>query len=181
MRHAPPAVRHPVNRPAAGAAPAALASLAAVAAVAAWTLQAPAFDLRQAAAGAACAAAAAWAFLDWCTAPRGWLAWDGASWSWHPRSAAAEAPGAAEAGTAGGCGVRPTLHLDLQALLLLRLRAVADDGAPCPRWLWLERGASPATWHDLRRAVLHAAGPADAARPLPTDARADPSVGRRAP
>ncbi|HSV58345.1 MAG TPA: hypothetical protein VLJ19_05545 [Variovorax sp.] len=76
------------------------------------------------------------------------LQWDGQQWSC--------------AGSWQLTGASASVHLDLQSLLLVRLHAPGQAAA----WLWLERGAFPARWLDLRRA-LHAAAPA---RPAPTGA-----------
>ena len=44
--------------------------------------------------------------------------------------------------------VEATVALDLQSLLLVRLR-----GAGASQWYWVERRADPARWLDLRRAL----------------------------
>jgi len=162
MRYAPPPVQYPAGRPVAGAAPGVLAGLACASACAAWAWQAPVFDWRLVAGAAVCALAIAWAFADWRAAPRGWLAWNGVHWHWRHRDAASVDSGAHGHGTSGesslaGASVQVALHLDFQAVMLVRLQPAepSTDGA-CPRWLWLERRQSPNAWADLRRAVLHA-------------------------
>jgi len=65
------------------------------------------------------------------------LRWDGQHWSTEGPRALAQAAA--------------TVHLDLQSLLLVRLRAPERPA----QWLWLDRSTFPARWLDLRRA-LHA-------------------------
>ncbi|AMM25539.1 hypothetical protein [Variovorax sp. PAMC 28711] len=52
--------------------------------------------------------------------------------------------------------------LDFQVLLLVRL----DVPRASARWLWLERRAQPAIWHDVRRA-LYSRAPSAVERALP--------------
>ena len=77
-------------------------------------------------------------YTGWKNSPVGQLAWDGQSWRW-------ESPGY-QTGVA-----EQTLSVvaDFQNLLMLRL----ENQAKARLWLWTERGASPARWMDLRRAV----------------------------
>lgn len=77
------------------------------------------------------------ALKGWRSLRPGHLAWDGNDWHW------------AEAGQSPGAGCRLHACLDLQRVLLLRLR----DAHGAARWIWLERSADPARWDDLRRAV----------------------------
>lgn len=82
----------------------------------------------------------AWQF--WHSHPVGVLRWDGRAW---------QGPGSAEP-------ARLEVHLDLQHRLLARL--VATQGPHRASWLWLEAGADPPRWADLRRAVYSRAAPA---------------------
>ena len=70
--------------------------------------------------------------------PVGQLAWDGQVWRW-------EGPGY----QAGVAEYELSVALDLQNLMLLRI----ENQAHAKLWLWVERRAFPARWHDLRRAV----------------------------
>lgn len=88
----------------------------------------------------------------------GVLSWDGSTWHWWP-----DAPRAAPAGSIGACEVLPEVALDLQGLILLRLRRQAEtppDGTtPWGRrahqgwWLWLTPAGDPGRWLTFRRAL----------------------------
>jgi hypothetical protein len=109
--------------------------------VAAWQWQVQASPARVFAAVAIVAAAGVFAARKWLRTPQGLLAWDGLGWTWTVVS--------------GACAGEPEVVLDAQRVLLLRWR-----GAEGPiQWLWLERGAQPARWDDLRRAVYSRASP----------------------
>ncbi|RYZ04637.1 MAG: hypothetical protein EOO24_12875 [Comamonadaceae bacterium] len=136
--HAAPSVGYPVGRSRVALGLLALAWLAGLAAATAWTVQAQAPGWRQALAFGVVAAGGVQALAAWLRSPVGVLAWTGDAWRWEP-SARGAAP---ESG-------RPVIALDLQSRLLLRWRA---DGGPV-RWLSVERGAAPAHWDALRRAV----------------------------
>ena len=45
------------------------------------------------------------------------------------------------------------LALDLQRALLLRWVSPCFESGPDSRWLWIEQGANPVIWKDVRRAV----------------------------
>ena len=83
----------------------------------------------------------------------GVLRFDGAGWS--------------VPGDRRGFSGRAEVCLDLQTLLLLRLIVPGQSVS----WLWLERGADPARWQDLRRAVYSRA-PTSRSGVGPTDASA---------
>jgi toxin CptA len=68
------------------------------------------------------------------------LLWDGQHWTCS--------------GSVQRAGAQAFVHLDLQSLMLVRLCAPGRGAA----WLWLERGAHPSRWLDIRRA-LHAGRP----------------------
>ena len=81
--------------------------------------------------------------------PVGELRWDGQYWT-------------LKAGLAERGGALAGVHLDLQTLMLVHL--VPADGRA--QWLWLERGAAPERWRELRRALYSRA-------PLPESWRAN--------
>ena len=66
------------------------------------------------------------------------LRWNGQHWSC--------------AGSAPCSAAHVSIHLDLQTLMLVRLR----ESGRAAIWLWVERASLPSRWLDLRRA-LHAA------------------------
>jgi len=78
------------------------------------------------------------AFRNWWCSPSGNLHWDGQGWTLKVSERRL-------------CGV-VTVHLDLQAWLVLCLRS--EEGGR--KWLWLERRADPINWHALRGAVFSA-------------------------
>ncbi len=80
------------------------------------------------------------AFRNWWFSPNGTLRWDGQGWQLDVLNS-----------RLGGI---VSLHLDLQAWLLLCLRS--EDGSR--KWLWLERRADPVNWHALRGAVFSVRG-----------------------
>jgi hypothetical protein len=136
--HNAPSVKYPVGRSAWAGALLLCLWLAGLGVVALWSWVDPAPGRRQALGLALAAGVGAWAAWHWRHLPRGELGWDGAAWAWD-----------GEAGT-GGIEVA----LDLQVAMLLR-RPGQGQGA----WLWLERGAAPAHWSDIRRAVYSRANP----------------------
>jgi len=79
----------------------------------------------------------------------GVLAWDGQGWYWR----AGPPPGAGMA-CAGDDGVQvvPEVALDLQGLLLLRLKPLDPHARP-QQWLWLTPQGDPGRWRALRRAL----------------------------
>lgn len=79
------------------------------------------------------------AWWRWRGSPCGILRWDGQLWRW-------------ELGASGATG-QLTVQLDLQRVLLLRLRA----GSGPATWFWLERGSETILWDALRRAAFSAA------------------------
>ena len=144
--HSAPAVRYPVPRFARAGRVLVLLCLA----PAAPFLYGWASGLPAAALAIACASwlfAAAVVFLQWRGMHAGQLRWDGQAWWWLPDDAA----------QADEHAVSMALHLDLQAVALVRM-----VGAPghVP-WRWLARDAAPARWNDLRRALYqrHAVSP----------------------
>ncbi len=91
---------------------------------------------------------ATWAFLSWLRSPQGTLRWEpwrveegGASgvWSWTDHAGA-------EPQVLSGM----ERVLDFQSRVLLRF---CEPGRG-QRWVWVERGAFPARWNDLRRALV---------------------------
>lgn len=92
-----------------------------------------------------------WALRAWWNMPAGQLRWDAqatgvqgleaGAWLWIDAASAAPQPVAGLASS-----------LDLQGLMLLRLRAAPS----VPRWVWVQRARDPARWLDLRRALQRA-------------------------
>lgn len=82
--------------------------------------------------------AGAAAYVGWRNAPAGQLAWDGEVWRW-------ESPGY----QTGVAEYELSVLADFQHALLLRL----ENQAHARLSLWMERGAFPQRWLDLRRAV----------------------------
>ncbi len=149
--HSAPAVSYPVGR--SRAADRLLFVLWAMGAACAGAavLQLDALGARAAllAASVLLAGGAAWRFGQ--DAAFGELRFDGQCWSLSgPRALHA---------------ARVEVGVDLQFLLLVRLTQPEHPR----RWLWLERRANPARWHDLRRAVYSRAPTASLADP-PADA-----------
>lgn len=136
--HSAPAVRYPVPRPArAGRVLALLCLLPALPLFHGWALGLSATAL--ALVGASWLLAAAAVFVQWRGMHAGQLRWDGQAWWWLPDDAA----------QADEHAVSMALHLDLQSAVLVRMA-----GAPGRmQWRWLERGAAPARWNELRRAL----------------------------
>lgn len=105
-------------------------------AVSLWCLQADALGWRQ------WLAAALWLMTAWLVgwrwwhSPKGSLAWDGTAWY----LAVGDQP----------LVVVPDVVMDLQQLVLLRLRAPADARVT---WVWLDRALNPLRWLALRRAI----------------------------
>lgn len=95
----------------------------------------------------------AWALRAWWRSPVGRLHWDAqatglqnteaGAWFWLDSAGLAPQP---------LLGVETAL--DLQRVVLLRLRSVAA----VPRWVWLQQPSDPARWLDLRRALQRASG-----------------------
>jgi len=74
----------------------------------------------------------------WNNAAVGQLAWNGEVWRWESK------------GYQTGIAVYElSVIADFQSMLLLRL----ENQAHARLWLWVERGAFPERWLDLRRAV----------------------------
>jgi hypothetical protein len=92
---------------------------------------------------AACALSGVCLLLGWRRQPAGHLLWDGQAWAWH---------GAGDRSPTVLSAAEPVL--DLQALMLLRLRSSAGARS----LLWVDAAAHSAHWLDLRRA-LHARPP----------------------
>ena len=113
-----------------------------------WFFQADRFDWRNWLGVALTLAAALIALRIWRVSPVGALHWDGQAWWWD------------SGGIRAGGVVSP--DLDLQSVLLLGFKA--HSGAR--HWFWLERGAAPARWSALRRAV-------HAPQPIGAEARLD--------
>lgn len=76
--------------------------------------------------------------ISWIHLPGGQLEWDGDVWRWESANYQA---GAAEH--------ELTVIADFQRNLLLRL----ENQARASLWLWVEQGAMPERWLELRRAV----------------------------
>ena len=143
--HTPPSVTYPVGRSRfAGLLMAAL-WLAGAATTVLWLQQPGSSGWRIALAVACVPACGVLALSGWLLSPRGELAWTGQEWLWLHR-------GSREHGAV-------TVHLDLQARMLLRFRG----GQGKTRWLWLERSGKAGHWNDLRRAACSRAGRAPSA------------------
>lgn len=138
--HNAPAVSYPAGRCASAGAALAAIWLAGAAGIVLWAVQARIAPAAFAIACAALLTSGGWAARAWLRSPVGTLSWDGQGWSWT--------------GDAGAQAGRPELALDAQRILLLRWQ-----GPGGTQWLWLERGALPARWDDLRRAVYSRARP----------------------
>lgn len=82
------------------------------------------------------------AWYDWKNAPSGRLQWDGEHWVWS--------------GWDGAQGCRLSLLLDLQSLMLVRLR----DASHRQVWLWLDGKPGDSQWLAMRRAVVASLRPA---------------------
>jgi hypothetical protein len=145
--HNAPAVSYPAGR--------SFLALAAItgiwllggAGVALWAAQVPGTPWRMAAVVAVVAGVGAISLVSWSRSSLGSLSWDGQHWTW------------AAAGSNRQDGT-PEVALDAQRLLLLRWQSSGGGDGGCGiRWLWLERGAQPAAWDDLRRAVYSRARP----------------------
>lgn len=79
----------------------------------------------------------------------GVLAWDGQDWYWRP----GPPPGAGmESAGEDGVQVVPEVALDLQGLLLLRLKPFEPHASP-QQWLWLTPQGDLGRWRALRRAL----------------------------
>ena len=104
--------------------------------VSVWCLQVDALGWRQ------WLAATLWLMTSWLAGwhwwhtPKGNLAWDGAAWYW--------------AVGAQALVVVPEVVLELQQLLLLRLRAPSDAHVI---WIGVEQALNPLRWVALRRAL----------------------------
>jgi hypothetical protein len=133
-----PAVSYPVGRSNFHGWMLGLVSLAGLLAGLLWRFQADPPMWRQGLFVATLLATGLAALQAWRHSPCGSLKWDGQGWS-------LTVPGATF------CGL-PTVHLDLQWCLLLRLRTENDS---C-HWLWLERQGDVAPWNALRRALFSA-------------------------
>jgi len=132
--HSAPSVSYPVGRSRFALAFLFLAWVAGVAGLALWRAQTAPKSLAMFMGAAAILVPAAFAIRGWVRSPQGTLAWNGEGWTW-------KSSGDGEPGT-------PEAVLDFQAIVLLRW-----SSGRATRWLWLERGALPARWDDLRRAV----------------------------
>ena len=130
--HNAPSVNYPVGRPRLAGLLAAGLWLAGSAATLWWLHESQTAGWRHLLAAAVLLASGTCAFLSWWRSPQGELAWDGAAWT-------------GPTGT-GADGVE--VALDLQRVLLVRLRTAHRS-----HWLWLERSRCPHRWLDLRRAV----------------------------
>jgi hypothetical protein len=91
----------------------------------------------------------AWAFLSWTRSMEGFVQWSAerrhemdraSAWWWSDQS-----------GSASLVLIEMKCVLDLQDRVLLRFCGSSMG----PRWVWVERQASPAHWSDLRRALVH--------------------------
>lgn len=154
-RHAPPAVRHPLNPPRGS-----VACLCALWLLAAMLLLAWALDLQSgwgpavvAVTGSLVAAAGMW--HGWRALGRGFVAWDGAQW-WLGEAAAAH-------------DAQPVLlqvRADGGQWLWAQARPVTTGSLRwrSSRWLLLSYRQSPETWGDLRRAVYFPPRPTERAQ-----------------
>ena len=137
MRNAP-SVTAPVGRSRFGLGLVLCGGLSALALLLAWVVHVPAHPQRQLLVGGLLAL---WAVLAWREqrqAATGQLQWDGASWWFASGSASQE--------------VEPSIVLDLQRVLFLRIEAAAPSGVRV-RWCWLEAGSDRSHWLALRRAL----------------------------
>lgn len=132
--HGAPSVTYPAGRSSLAGVVMLAVWFAGAAGVALWSVQARTTFAGIAAACVLLFASGVIALHAWWRSPQGFLAWDGAGWTWT-----------ADATHHAG---EPLVALDTQRLLLVRWRA---EGRA--RWLWLERGRQPLRWDDLRRAV----------------------------
>ena len=122
-------------------------ALAGLATIGLWCEQQPHLGWRQGLGLLAAVATPAIALRWWMVRPTGLLRWEAGQWQ-------ACIDGVDCTGTV-------SIHLDLQRHLLLKLCCSAPRAG---LWLWLDCGADPATWRDLRRAVYsgtHGASPSD--------------------
>lgn len=119
-----------------------------------WFYAAQRFDWRIGAAFATVACAGVSAGSGWLNLPMGQLAWDGKAWRWESASY-----------QTSGAEYEVSVIADFQSRMLLRL----ENPASASLWLWLERGAFPERWLDLRRAIYSTrrALPAAHAQDLP--------------
>jgi hypothetical protein len=84
-----------------------------------------------------------WAAWQWWRTPEGSLSWDGMVWTW--------------ASFGSSVVVLPSVHLDLQRAMLLRLRT--EEGLTS--WVWIERTRHPVRWMAIRRAIHARVRPVD--------------------
>lgn len=136
MRHAP-SVNAPVGRFSWGVPLAALAWTLGAGTLVAWACVTPPGP-RHALVALVLLGCAVAAYLDSRRGGAGRLAWDGAQWQW-------EAGGQAQV-------VCPEVCLDLQSVMLVRLRPLAARTAPA-HWRWFSARQDRANWQDLRRAL----------------------------
>ncbi|MDR0226195.1 MAG: hypothetical protein LBI66_07230 [Burkholderiaceae bacterium] len=139
-RHAPPAVRHPLSRPAWLAVLLWALWLLAAAGLGAWAAPPHAGPWRLGAALLACLVAGAGLMRGWHALGAGHVDWDGAQW-WPPADGrmAVDQPVSLQVWADGGCW------------LWVQARTQAA-GRRHGWWLMLQR-QSPETWGELRRAV----------------------------
>jgi hypothetical protein len=106
-----------------------------------------------------CVAASA-SFVYWVRTPQGWVRWTGQEWILHlkrRRDMEFDDDGVFIHGV-------PAVLCDLQSVLWVTLKRDGQDSI----WIFLERGACPERWGDLRRAVYSPAMQA-AASAVPTN------------
>ena len=115
-------------------------------------------DWRIALGMAAVLIAAVSAYSGWRNAVSGQLAWDGDVWRWESASY-----------QSGSGEHKLSVIADFQHVLIV----MVENPASAKLWLWVERGASPERWLDLRRAV-YCVGKASGGPPPDGLAQAEP-------
>jgi len=134
--HSAPAVSYPVGRSRFQACLIGSLLVCGILTVSTWCLQVDALGWRQWLALTLCLMTSWLAGWHGWHTPKGSLAWDGVAWHWA-------------VGTQS-LVVVPELVMDLQQLVLLRLRASNDNHVT---WVWLDRELNPPRWVALRRAI----------------------------
>lgn len=134
--HSAPAVSFPVGRSRFEAWLTGSVILCGFLVVSIWCLQVDALGWRHWLAVAFWLVTAWMAAWHWWHTPKGSLAWDGAAWYWAVKTQSLM--------------VAPEVVMDLQQLVLLRLRSPADARVT---WVWLDQALNPLRWVALRRAI----------------------------
>lgn len=101
------------------------------------------------------------ALWHWKQLPSGRLLWDGQHWAFVCASHALE--------------VRPQLVMDLQFLLVLKLKPATQGSASFPHWVCIDSSQAkqlPGAWSALRRALVFAQPRSDSDKPLNPEAKA---------